>query len=660
MNLAGQLLAGKYQLKNRLGQGTMGTVYLATQIKLKRDVAVKILNTDSDIYRTRFEREAKTAASLTHPHIVSIFDYGIEGDIHYVAMPYISGGTLAKRYTNSLKIPTLFETTTIISQVASALDHAHSRGIVHRDVKPSNIMTDEQGNAFLADFGIVRLLETTYTLGKPLGTPTYMPPEQWDNTSDLSQATDQYALAVMAFQLIVGDLPFDGDTQPELKRAHIYEVPKNVQTYRSDLSKEINDVIHKALSKDPADRYASAGEFALAFKDAVESAEITSSLGHTLADRDVQLDHTLVDRDIQLDHTLVERDAPLDRTALEGVSSAQFVIENPIKKPDPIELIRPDAVAFPLNLVPYARYSIIPIIVLLLGSIIYFSINSSAEHTQSTSVDVTGEPAQPTVIPAGSEVAMEQALAGVRSNAEWESLYPEGYVQEFDGVEMVLVPKGCFMMGSSVDEFDYAQNVLDADLDWIQNEDPVHQQCIEAPFWIDRYEVTQSDFARLGGEQDEASEFAGDDRPVEQITWFEAHDFCALRGGRLPTEIEWEYAASGSSNLYFPWGNEWDSNIVAWLGNANNQTEVVGGYSASMSWIGAYDMSGNVWEWVSSLYQAYPYDTAYENDTDTTSARVSRGGSWYNRDAYLFRASARTYWTPEYFKDNLGFRCVRA
>jgi serine/threonine-protein kinase len=199
MNLAGQLLAGKYQLKNRLGQGTMGTVYLATQIKLKRDVAVKILNTDSDIYRTRFEREAKTAASLTHPHIVSIFDYGIEGDIHYVAMPYISGGTLAKRYTNSLKIPTLFETITIISQVASALDHAHSRGIVHRDVKPSNIMTDEQGNAFLADFGIVRLLETTYTLGKPMGTPPYMPPEQWDNTTDLSQAADQYALAVMTF-----------------------------------------------------------------------------------------------------------------------------------------------------------------------------------------------------------------------------------------------------------------------------------------------------------------------------------------------------------------------------------------------------------------------------------------------------------------------------
>jgi serine/threonine protein kinase len=141
-------------------------------------------------------------------------------------------------------------------------------------------MFDEQGNAFLTDFGIARLLATTtsFTMsGTQIGTPQYMPPEQWDSKADLSQATDQYALAVMTYQLVTGNLPLDGETSMELMHSHIYEPPHPVQAYRPDLPLEIDDVLQKALSKDSNDRYTSTGDFARAFDDAVNLVDIETS-----------------------------------------------------------------------------------------------------------------------------------------------------------------------------------------------------------------------------------------------------------------------------------------------------------------------------------------------------------------------------------------------
>ncbi|MEO1165396.1 MAG: SUMF1/EgtB/PvdO family nonheme iron enzyme, partial [Chloroflexota bacterium] len=144
------------------------------------------------------------------------------------------------------------------------------------------------------------------------------------------------------------------------------------------------------------------------------------------------------------------------------------------------------------------------------------------------------------------------ARTGVMRNADWTSIVGDtGYMREFDGMMMVLVPTGCFSMGNDPDAYHwdgmrYSQGVPDGG-----------EQCIDAPFWIDETEVTQADFARLGGQQATSSHFEGDSRPVNRIIWQEAHDFCIARGGRLPTEAEWEYVARGPDNLFFPWGNEW-------------------------------------------------------------------------------------------------------
>jgi formylglycine-generating enzyme required for sulfatase activity len=227
----------------------------------------------------------------------------------------------------------------------------------------------------------------------------------------------------------------------------------------------------------------------------------------------------------------------------------------------------------------------------------------------------------------------------VKANNQWRPQF-----QSFDGVEMALVPPGCFMMGSA---------------DGGRSEKPVNKQCFDKPFWIDKTEVTQKQFKALGGVAAEPSFFEWANHPVEQITWLEARDFCAKRGTRLPTEAEWEYAARGPDNLVYPWGNTFDGSKVVWL---RNGTVDVGSLPGGASWVGALDLSGNVAEWVSTLYKPYPYnkDDGRESNSDTGGSRVMRGGGWssYEVPPTLFSASARVdgFGTPS----STGFRCVQS
>ncbi|MBL8160952.1 MAG: SUMF1/EgtB/PvdO family nonheme iron enzyme [Anaerolineae bacterium] len=216
-----------------------------------------------------------------------------------------------------------------------------------------------------------------------------------------------------------------------------------------------------------------------------------------------------------------------------------------------------------------------------------------------------------------------------------------------DGVPMVLVPPGCFMMGSH---------------DGPPDEQPVNEQCFDAPFWIDVTEVTQVDFERLGGLKLRADSFDGDQRPVENINWFEARDFCARRGARLPTEREWEYAARGPDAVVYPWGNTWNESNAVWNNNSDRQMANVGSIPAGRSWVGAMDMSGNVWEWTSSLY--LPYNSTEDREADTGTStdvrRVLRGGSWGNFRADNLRAGSRVGGNPGLWSFDLGFRCARS
>ena len=263
---------------------------------------------------------------------------------------------------------------------------------------------------------------------------------------------------------------------------------------------------------------------------------------------------------------------------------------------------------------------------------------------------------------------MVYASDRVASNADWIPV-----IREFDGVPMALVPPGCFTMGS-----------------WNGDEDeqPAHEQCIDDPFWIDVYEVTSALFARFLNEMGNQIEGGvtwldtGDEhaliyedqgtwttsdgaasRPATEVTWFGAAAYCEWRGGRLPTEAEWEYAARGPDGLIFPWGDEFvPDNVVHFRSGGGNRSWDVGSKPGGMSWIGAHDMSGNVYEWTSSLYLPYPYDGAdgRESDSsiDSTGYRVLRSGSW-GPDVNILRAANRLMSYPYVATYDFGFRCIR-
>jgi formylglycine-generating enzyme required for sulfatase activity len=217
--------------------------------------------------------------------------------------------------------------------------------------------------------------------------------------------------------------------------------------------------------------------------------------------------------------------------------------------------------------------------------------------------------------------------------------------RDFNGVTMLQVPAGCFMMGSENGE---------------EDEKPVNKQCFDNLFWIDKYEVTNAQFETFNGMAANPSNWTDAMRPREMISWFEASDFCIKRGGRLPTEREWEYAARGPDNLAYPWGTSWNANNIVWRNNAKGQTANVGSYLAGASWVGALDMSGNVWEWTTSLYVAYPYiEEDGREDAKAIDLRVLRGGSWYHDLTEYFHATAR-YGANTDPKIDRGFRCVRS
>lgn len=256
---------GRYQILDTLGQGGMATVYRATDLTLNREVALKLLAahlvTDSTFYQ-RFEREARTIAALEHPSIVPVYDFGIDASRQpYLVMRLLRGGTLRDRLgQGQLSSLDLWPT---VRQVAAALDYAHTRDVVHRDIKPVNILFDEKGNAFVTDFGIAKVRDATtsdLTGNAVLGTPAYMSPEQFDN-APITGACDQYSLGVVLFEALTGRLPFGGGAPNVLMNKHLNETAPPAHTLNPALPPAVSTVLSRALAKDPATRFGTIAEF---------------------------------------------------------------------------------------------------------------------------------------------------------------------------------------------------------------------------------------------------------------------------------------------------------------------------------------------------------------------------------------------------------------
>ncbi len=276
---------GRYEIKTEVGRGGMATVYRAYDPRFERDVAIKILppafQHDAQ-FRVRFEREAKTIALLEHPAIVPVYDFGEEGEQPYIVMRYMSGGSLSLRLKEGLL--TMEETLQIISRLAPSLDAAHARGIIHRDIKPGNILFDQYGNAFLSDFGIARLTEhagTTITGDSIVGTPAYMSPEQVHAEKELDGRSDIYSLGIILFQMLTGRLPYHSDTPTSTMMMHVLDPIPSVLEINPDLPQGCEEVIINSLAKKPEDRFSTANEMALALEAALKGEPLPTAQTQT-------------------------------------------------------------------------------------------------------------------------------------------------------------------------------------------------------------------------------------------------------------------------------------------------------------------------------------------------------------------------------------------
>lgn len=270
---------GRYEIKSQLGQGGMASVYRAFDPRFKREVAVKILPRqlmlDDPQFRTRFEREAETIAALEHPAIVPVYDFGEENGQPYLVMRLMSGGSLANRIAKGA-IPTA-KAARILERIGSALDRAHEHGIIHRDLKPGNILFDQYGDAYLADFGIVRLTQQGETLtatGGIVGTPAYMSPEQIQG-SKVDGRSDIYALGIIVFEMLTGKKPYEAPTPAMMLVKQMTEPMPRVLDVNPDLPPACEEVITKATAKEAEQRFGRAGEMAETLNMALQHGTIT-------------------------------------------------------------------------------------------------------------------------------------------------------------------------------------------------------------------------------------------------------------------------------------------------------------------------------------------------------------------------------------------------
>src|SRR3984885_3764890 len=282
--ILGTTLSGRYRLEARIGAGGMSTVYRALDETLQRQGAIKLLNregaSDSDQLE-RFRREARAVAQLSHPHIVGVIDAGEDENRPYIVFEYVEGETLKDRIRRMGRLP-IPDSVAYAIETARPRGAAHARHIVHRDVKPQNVLVDEEGSAKVTDFGIARTLEEDGLTadGRVLGTTDYVSPEQALGRH-VSGQSDLYSLGVVLYEMVTGEVPFRGESQVAVAMKHVREILPDVQTKRPEVSAALAAVVDTATAKHQEDRYANDAELIADLEDAlpVEHARAGSATG---------------------------------------------------------------------------------------------------------------------------------------------------------------------------------------------------------------------------------------------------------------------------------------------------------------------------------------------------------------------------------------------
>jgi serine/threonine protein kinase/formylglycine-generating enzyme required for sulfatase activity len=677
-HMIGKELGGRYQIRKSLGQGGMAAVYVAQDNHLNREVAIKVIlpgYDHSELFLKRFDREARSAARLTHPNVIKVIDYGVAEGLPYLVMEYVSEGSLKDRLGAAIPWKEAFRQ---LIPVARALAYAHSQGIVHRDLKPANILVTRSGDLVLTDFGIAKTLnaenltQLTAT-GVSMGTPAYMAPEQGMGEK-IDPRVDIYSFGVVLYEMITGRPPFEGETPVSVMMKHLIEPPPKPSRLVPDLPPAVEQALMKALEKKPEDRYQEMDDFVAILENLLRSSTVPLNQVGANDEKTFLVEPPNSQQDGKNDQ----------KTALE---------ELPNLRPDRKRVFLGVAVVMLCGLLLGGLYGLGSLAKNLLATeapvaLVDFPVETPTPALAGPGADTpTSTPPRPAnTSPATlteTETSPPTAQAETAITLPPTDIPTPGrgstMVSEIDGMRLVFIPAGEFLMGSS------AEDALAE-----EDEKPQHIVYLDA-YWIDQTEVTNAMFQRFvreSGHLTQAEEqgwsyvYNGswqrveganwqhpggpgsslegfEDYPVVHVSWADAQAYCRWAGRRLPTEAEWEKAARGTEGALYPGGNQISCNTAQYV-VCEGQSLPVGSKPAGISPFGAFDMAGNVWEWVADWYdQAYYVGvrTLNPQGPDTGEMKVQRGGSWRLNEKYA-RSANRSPIDPKETWQSDGFRCA--
>lgn len=657
-----------FHLERELEGGGMSRLFVANEASLNRHVVIKVLPPEwaSDVSAARFKREMEFVAQLQHPHILPVLAAGARAQLLYFVMPYVEGESLRGRLRREGAL-LIDDARRILSEVADALAFAHERGVIHRDIKPENILLEGK-HAVLADFGVARAIieartgEKITQTGVSVGTPGYMSPEQVAG-DNVDARTDVYALAVVGYEMLTGQPPFTGSSARAVLAAHLTEVPKPIRELRPEVPAELAGAVERALSKDAANRFSSAGEFAdaigvrvgvngsprrrgyswrslgprpIAAVSIVVVVLLMSAWAWTRGKRvDAVLARVLPAADSgHLDRVYRILDSAgieLGERRLQALASrigARLSIETEPSRAD-VRVVRLQPLE-PLTQRPAKLLEHTPVAARTLVSGEYLVTLTAANHAPLDFI-VALRPAetlhvQRTLPPPGVEDMVWVSVGPARSG---------GRVTEAFLIDRHEITNGQYQR--FVDAGGYRDPRVWPDTLVVQGRALPRADAVAR--FVDRTGLPGPRYWS-GGRFPSGQE----QHPVAGVSWYEASAYAQWAGRSLPSVAQWWRAALEDARNPFPWGR--DAFTAEQRANfALAGTRPVGSYPAGVSPFGCHDMAGNVREWLA--------------DTPASpNRRIVVGGSWQD-PTYMFEAEHAEQFDLAFANQAIGFRTVR-